>query len=124
MEPERILKSHFIMSIILVKREINEEGKGIFKIIDAKNENMRASDFQKSLQEDRDKGINHITKVVNSKPTNFQFNVIYVRTDGERAWVWILDSDEEEITPEEAQAINDAAAGEQEIVEMEMGNET
>lgn len=124
MEPERILKSHFIMSIILVKREVNEEGKGIFKIIDSKNENMRASDFQKSLQEDRDKGINHTLKTVNAKPTNFQFNIIYVRADGERAWVWILDSDEEEITPEEAQAINDAAAGEQEIVDMEMGNET
>lgn len=123
MEPERILKSHFIMSIILVKREINDEGNEAFKVVDSKNENMRASDFQKSLQEDRDKGINHLVKMVNAKPTNFQFNVIYVRADGERAWVWILDS-EEEISPEEAQAINDAAAGEQEIVDMGMGNET
>lgn len=122
MEPERILKSHFIMSIILVKREIDNEGKDVFKIIDSKNENMRASDFQKSLQEDRDKGINHAIKTVNGKPNNFQFNTLYMRADGERMWVWVLDSDE--ITSEEAQAINDAAAGEQEIVEMEMGNET
>lgn len=121
MEPERILKSHFIMSIILVKREIDEEGKGIFKVIDSKNENVRASDFQKSLQEDRDNGIDHELKVVNAKPVNFQFNVIYVRADGERVWAWILDSDDDEISPEEAQVINDAAAGEAEVVEMEGG---
>lgn len=120
MEPERILKSHFIMSMILVKREIDKEGKGVFKVVDSKNENIRASDFQKSLQEDRDKGIKHEVKIVNAKPTNFQFNVIYVRADGERVWVWLLDSDE--ISPEEAQAINDAAAGEAEVAEMESEN--
>ena len=122
MEPERILKSHFIMSLILVKREINEDGEGVFKVIDSKNENVRASDFQKSLQEDRDNGVEHEIKMVNAKPTNFQFNVIYVRADGERVWVWLLDSDDNEISPEEAQVINDAAAGEAEVVEMESEN--
>lgn len=120
MEPERILKSHFIMSIILVKREINEDGEGIFKVIDSKNENVRASDFQKSLQEDRDNGVEHELKIVNAKPVNFQFNVIYVRADGERVWAWILDSDE--IDSEKAQTINDEAAGEAEVVEMEGKN--
>lgn len=110
------------MSIILVKREIDNEGKGIFKVIDSKNEKIRASDFQKSLQEDRDNGIEHEMKMVNAKPTNFQFNVIYVRADGERVWVWLLDNDGNEISSEEAQAINDAAAGEAEVVEMESEN--
>lgn len=120
MEPERILKANFIMSLILVSQSIDEDGKNVFKVIDGKNEKVKASDFHRSLQEDRDKGINHEIKVVNSKPTNFQFNVIYVRADGERVWIWLLDG--EDISPEEAQSINDAAAGEAEIVEMESEN--
>lgn len=39
---------------------------------------IKRKDFEKSLQEDKDNGINHIIEYVNKKPEKFQMGVIYI----------------------------------------------
>ena len=39
---------------------------------------IKRKDFEKSLQEDKDNGINHIVEYVNKKPEKFQMGVIYI----------------------------------------------
>lgn len=70
--------------------KINMKGKGILFIdyfekqdnklvkVDEVMVKIKRKDFEKSLQEDKDNGINHIIEYVNKKPEKFQMGVIYI----------------------------------------------
>ena len=134
MGEERLVKANFICSVTIVEKTTDEEGKEVYKVKESKNEKWKGKEFTESMMADRIKGIDHTIQIVMNKPEHFQLNVIYILADGTRMWIWVEDKLMEsnvessetaaaaqgnEITPEEAQAINDAAAGEQIIVEME-----
>ena len=70
--------------------KINMKSKGILFIdyfekqdnklvkVDEVMVKIKRKDFEKSLQEDKDNGINHIVEYVNKKPEKFQMGVIYI----------------------------------------------
>lgn len=70
--------------------KINMKSKGILFIdyfekqddklvkVDEVMVKIKRKDFEKSLQEDKDNGINHIIEYVNKKPEKFQMGVIYI----------------------------------------------
>ena len=70
--------------------KINMKSKGILFIdyfekqdnklvkVDEVMVEIKRKDFEKSLQEDKDNGINHIIEYVNKKPEKFQMGVIYI----------------------------------------------
>lgn len=70
--------------------KINMKSKGILFIdyfekqdnklvkVDEVMVKIKRKDFEKSLQEDKDNGINHIIEYVNKKPERFQMGVIYI----------------------------------------------
>ena len=119
MGEERLVKSKFLMSVTLMEEITDEEGNKKLKVKDQKDEWVKGKDFTRDMYEERMNDRNPTIQIVNAKPENFHLNVIYIRADGERMWVWVLDDTP---TPEEAQAINDAAAGEQQTIESEGEN--
>ena len=70
--------------------KINMKSKGILFIdyfekqdnklvkVDEVMVKIKRKEFEKSLQEDKDNGINHIIEYVNKKPEKFQMGVIYI----------------------------------------------
>lgn len=117
MGEDRLVKANFICTVTTVESIKQEDGTNIFKVKESKNEKWKGKEFTDSMYADRVKGIEHPIQVVNSKPDTFQLNVIYILADGTRMWVWVEEKDM--IDSDEAQAINDVAAGEAETVEME-----
>lgn len=109
--PERnLVKSKFIITVTSMQKIIQEDGTESFKTVGQINEEMSRQEFKRSMYDDKINGIDHKVEIVNKKPEQFQFNMLYILADGSRMWVWI--ESDNDITPEEAQAINDAAAGE------------
>lgn len=70
--------------------KINMKSKGILFIdyfekqdnilvkVDEIMTKIKRKDFERSLQEDKENGINHIIEYVNKKPEKFQMGVIYI----------------------------------------------
>jgi hypothetical protein len=79
-----ILKSNFNLKIITIERQ--EEDK--LKVIDSKVKRCRRKDFLESLDEDRKNGIKRKVEYVNDVPDKFQIGVVYIRKDGEFAWIY------------------------------------
>lgn len=118
MGEDRLVKSKFLLSITLMEEVTDDEGNKKLKVKDQKDEWIKGKDFTRDMYEERVNGREPVIEIVNAKPENFHINVIYIRADGERMWVWVLDDP----TEDEAQAINDAAAGEQQTIESEGEN--
>lgn len=119
--PERnLVKSKFIITVTSMQKIIQEDGTESFKTVGQINEEMSRQEFKRSMYDDKINGIDHKVEIVNKKPEQFQFNMLYILADGSRMWVWI--ESDNDITSEEAQAINDAAAGEQQVIESEGEN--
>ena len=125
MGEERLVKSKFLLTATLMEEVTDEEGNKKLKVAGQINDQMRGKDFTRSMYEDKLKDIEHKIEIVNTKPEQFQFNVIYILADGTRMWVWLKKPPLEvvdEPTEDEAEAINDAAAGEQQTIESEGEN--
>lgn len=70
--------------------KINMKGKGLLYInyfekqddkfikVDEIMTKISKRNLEKSLEEDKENGINHIIEYVNEKPVKFQFGVIYI----------------------------------------------
>lgn len=115
MGEDRLVKSSFFLTTTLMKREKDSEGNEVLKVVDSRTDKARGKEFTRSMYDDRMNGIEHTIRIVNSKPEQFQINVIYILADGTRMWVWVEEKDM--IDSGEAQAINDAAAGEAEAAQ-------
>ena len=50
---------------------------------------MSRQEFNRSMFDDKLDGIEHKIEIVNKKPEQFQFNMLYILADGSRIWVWI-----------------------------------
>ena len=96
MGEERLVKSKFLMSVTLMEEITDEEGNKKLKVKDQKDEWVKGKDFTRDMYEERVNDREPNIQIVNSKPENFQINVIYIRADGERMWVWVLDDSKEE----------------------------
>lgn len=79
-----ILKSNFNLKIITIERQ--EEDK--LKVVDSKINRCRRKDFLESFDEDRKNGIKRKVEYVNGVPDKFQIGVVYIRKDGEFAWIY------------------------------------
>ena len=60
-----------------------------YKTIGQINEEMSRQEFNRSMFDDKLDGIEHKIEIVNKKPEQFQFNMLYILADGSRIWVWI-----------------------------------
>lgn len=87
MGEDRVLRSKFLFSIYSFCK--NEDGNLELEI--EVTEKTSAADFYRDMNEARAGGENIELEVVNAKPEAFQFNKLYVRRDGKRAWVFLLD---------------------------------
>ena len=81
MRKERIIKSKATL-IVSYFEKTND------KLIRCDEITTRISgkEFMNSINEDREKGIDHKIEVVSEKPERFQMGVIYVRADGKMIW--------------------------------------
>ena len=96
MDEERLVKSKFLMSITLMEEITDEEGNKKLKVKNQKDEWVKGKDFTRDMYEERVNDREPNIQIVNSKPENFQINVIYIRAAGERMWVWVLDDNKKE----------------------------
>ena len=86
---KNLLKSSFILTVTLMEKIEDEEGKSTLKVIDTINEKMSRADFIYDINEDAKAGIEHDIEIVTEKPTDFQINKIYILADGTRMWVYV-----------------------------------
>ena len=87
MNKDRVLKSKFLFSIYTFAKNENGELELEAEI----TENTSAANFYRDMNEAVAGGENIEMEVVNAKPERFQFNKLYARRDGKRAWVFLLD---------------------------------
>ena len=114
MGEDRLVKSSFFLTTTLMRREKDSEGKEVLKVVDSRTDKTRGKEFTRSMYDDRINGIEHTIRIVNSKPEQFQINVIYILADGTHMWVWVEDDGEAA-----AQKNNDEGAGIQQTIESE-----
>lgn len=87
-QPWDIVGSKILMSVTMLEKVEDEEGKSSLKVIDNKLFKMSGKEFRVSLEEDRLAGVKHTVEIVNEKPKQFQINGIYILADGKKAWAY------------------------------------
>ena len=95
MGEERLVKSNFIMTITTFTKVNKGEDYTLVKASETISRE-RGKDFTKSLYEDRSKGLNRKVEVVAAAPKEFVPNVIYIRQDGRRVWIFIIEDSSED----------------------------
>lgn len=87
-KPWDIVKSKVLMSLTLLEKVEDEEGKTSLKIVDNQLFTMSGKELRTSLEEDDLAGVKHKVEIVNEKPTQFQINGIYILADGKKVWAY------------------------------------
>ena len=80
------MKNKFQLGIAVFEK--NENGQ--LKLIDKQWKTIRRKEFEQSVEEEKKKGVEHKIVSCNESPKRFQFNTIYLRNDGEMAYVFLL----------------------------------
>ena len=79
----RIFKSKILMKITEFEKVEGENNETSLKVTKENWVQIRGKDLEDSLRES-----NRKVEIVYGTPKNFQFGVLYILADGEKAWVY------------------------------------
>jgi hypothetical protein len=90
----RFTKAKFLLKINTVEK-VEVDGQERLNIIESKSEWCRGSDLERTLTKDYENKVNRKVEFCNGEPSEFALNVLYIRKDGQRAYVFKEKENEE-----------------------------
>lgn len=81
---ERLFKASVLLTIVNLKKEIDENGEEKLKVISELNEKVSGRELTYSISK------NHPCEVCFARPASFVFGTLYGLANGRRAWVFNL----------------------------------
>lgn len=86
----RIFKSKILLIITTMKKE-EEDNRIVYRVKTKEYANISGHSLEKSLEEDKAKGLKREVQLVMEEPKEFVFGVLYVLYGGKKAWIYNLE---------------------------------